>query len=154
MSEGRLFSVKGSTHHRSQLSSQQEGATSPKKEVSLHHQTSVLSDSKPDFKRQSSKKKQEEWDKEIPEVPLHRVIRLNAKEWWIIILGLLGAAVGGSIWPIFSIFFGEILMIFALPADQILGEIPLWACLFIVLGLVSGLGIFAKVSMVLKSLSA
>ena len=154
MSEGRLFSVKGSTHHRSQLSSQQEGATSPKKEVSLHHQTSVLSDSKPDFKRQSSKKKQEEWDKEIPEVPLHRVIRLNAKEWWIIILGLLGAAVGGSIWPIFSIFFGEILMIFALPADQILGEIPLWACLFIVLGVVSGLGVFAKVSIVLKSLSA
>jgi len=105
----------------------------------------VLSESKPDFKRQSSKKKQEEWDKDIPEVPLHRVLRLNAKEWWIIILGLLGAAIGGSIWPIFAIFFGEVLAVFALPADQILNEIPLWACLFIVLGVVSGIGVFAKV---------
>ena len=105
----------------------------------------MLSDSKPDFKRQSSKKKQEEWDKDIPVVPLHRVLRLNAKEWWIIILGLIGAAVGGSIWPIFSIFFGEVLIVFERPADQILGEIPLWACLFIVLGVVSGIGVFAKV---------
>ena len=146
-----MFSAKGSTHHGLHSSSQHERATGPQKQVSLQHQASVLSDSQVDFKRQSSKKKQEEWDKEIPEVALHRVLRLNAKEWWIIILGLLGAAVGGSIWPIFSIFFGEILAIFALPADQILGEIPLWACLFIVLGVVSGLGIFAKVSLVLKS---
>ena len=95
---------------------------------------------------------QEEWDKEIPVVPLHRVLRLNAKEWWIIILGLLGAAVGGSICPMFAIFYGEILAVFALPAEEILGEVPLWASLFIVLAVVSGLGIFAKVSLVLKSL--
>ena len=139
---------------RRNSSSQQENDNRPRSPFSLQRMTSVLSMDNSEFKRQSLKRMQEEWDKEIPEVPLHRVIRLNAKEWWIIILGLLGAAVGGSIWPIFSIFFGEILMIFALPADQILGEIPLWACLFIVLGLVSGLGVFAKVSMVLKSLSA
>ena len=90
-------------------------------------------------------------DEEIPVVPLHRVLRLNAKEWWIIILGLLGAAVGGSICPMFAIFFGEILAVFSLPADEILGEVPLWASLFIVLAVVSGLGIFAKVSMALKS---
>ena len=110
----------------------------------------MLSTGNSEFQRQSLKKMQEEWDKEIPVVPLHRVLRLNAKEWWIIILGLLGAAVGGSICPMFAIFYGEILAVFALPAEEILGEVPLWASLFIVLAVVSGLGIFAKVSNVLK----
>ena len=92
-------------------------------------------------------------DEEIPVVPLHRVLRLNAKEWWIIILGLLGAAVSGSIWPVFSIFISEIVALFSNPADEILGETHLWASLFIVLGVCSGVGTFAKVSsyMVLKS---
>ena len=85
-------------------------------------------------------------DGEIPKVPLHRVLRLNAKEWWIIILGILGATIGGSIWPVFSIFVSEVVALFAVPADEILREIHLWASLFIVLRVVSGLGTFAKVS--------
>ena len=90
-------------------------------------------------------KKQEEWDKEIPEVPLYRVIKLNAPEWYIIIIGMLGAAVNGCIWPAFALLFGEILDVFALPPSEILGEIHLWAGLFIVLGVVSGTGLFFKV---------
>ena len=93
-------------------------------------------------------------DEKIPVVPLHRVLRLNAKEWWIIILGLLGAAVSGSIWPVFSIFISEVVALFSNRADEILGETHLWASLFIVLGVCSGVEIFAKVSisyMVLKS---
>ena len=85
-------------------------------------------------------------DGKIPKVSLHRVLRLNAKEWWIIIIGILGATIGGSIWPVFSIFVSEVVALFAVPADEILGEIHPWASLFIVLGVVSGLGIFAKVS--------
>ena len=106
----------------------------------------MLSMGNSEFQEQSLEKVQEEWDKEIPVVPLHRVLRLNAKEWWIIILGLLGAAIGGSVWPVFSIFIAEVVALFSLPADEIFGEIHLWASLFIVLGVVSGLGVFAKVS--------
>ena len=73
------------------------------------------------------------------------MIKLNAREWWIIIIGLLGAAVNGSIWPLFALLFGEILEVFARPADEILDSIHLWAGLFIVLGIVSGTGVFLKV---------
>ena len=43
------------------------------------------------FKRQLSKRQlsklQEEWDKDIPQVSLLRVVKLNASEWWIILVG-------------------------------------------------------------------
>ena len=35
-------------------------------------------------------KLQEQWDKEIKEVKIMRVIRLNAREWWIILIGEMG----------------------------------------------------------------
>ena len=76
---------------------------------------------------------------------LFRVIKLNAREWWIILLGILGAAVNGSIWPLFALLFGEILEVFSRPADEVLGAVHLWAGLFIVLGIVSGAGVFLKV---------
>ena len=78
---------------------------------------------------------------------LFRVIKLNAKEWWVILLGLLGAAINGSIWPLFALLFGEILEVFARPADEVLDAIHVWAGMFIVLGIVSGAGVFLKVWM-------
>ena len=76
---------------------------------------------------------------------LFRVIKVNSKEWWIILLGLLGSLVSGSIWPLFALLLGEILEVFARPADEILGAIHLWAGLFLVVGVVSGAGVFLKV---------
>ena len=76
---------------------------------------------------------------------LFRVIKLNAREWWIILLGVLGAAVDGSIFPLFALLFGEILEVFSLRSDEILSGVHLWAGLFIVLGVVAGVGVFLKV---------
>jgi len=81
-------------------------------------------------------------------VPLYRVLKLNAKEWWIIILGLIGAAFAGSLWPILGILFGEIIRTFSLPPDQVLNEVNLWAGLYMVIGLVAGTGIFMQVSVI------
>ena len=67
---------------------------------------------------------------------------------------MIGAAVNGCIWPAFAFLFGEILEVFALPPEDILGEIHLWAGLFIVLGLVSGTGLFFKVRMYHLSLTS
>ena len=43
------------------------------------------------FKRQISKRQlsklQEEWDKDIPQVSILRVVKLNTPEWWIILIG-------------------------------------------------------------------
>ena len=73
------------------------------------------------------------------------MIKLNAREWWIIVVGMLGSAINGTIWPIFALLFGEILEVFSKPASEILGAVHLWAGLFIVLGIVSGAGVFLKV---------
>ena len=81
----------------------------------------------------------------ILQVSLLRVIKLNAREWWIIVVGVLGSAINGSIWPLFALLFGEILEVFSRPSDEILGAIHVWAGLFIVLGIVSGVGVFLKV---------
>ena len=78
-------------------------------------------------------------------MPLWRVLRLNLKEWWVIIFGLLGAVANGSIWPMFALLFGEILEVFMRPADQVIAGTHLWAGLFILLGIVSGFGVFLKV---------
>ena len=88
---------------------------------------------------------EEEWDKDIPEVSLLRVMKANAKEWWLILLGLLGSLILGCIYPAFAIFFGEVFEVFTRPADEILDGLHLWAGLFIVLGVVSGAGVFFKV---------
>lgn len=116
---------------------------------SIRKQISTYSDdgtgTKKDLKRQVSEKQQEEWDKELPVAPLSRIIAVNAKEWWLIILGVIGAAVNGLIFPSFSIFFGEILRIFGLPPDQVLGETHMWGALFVALGFVSGIANFLKV---------
>ena len=43
------------------------------------------------FKRQFTQKQlsklQEEWDKDTPKVSILRVMKLNAREWWIILIG-------------------------------------------------------------------
>lgn len=120
----------------------------------VSHQTSVqrqasATEGKSLKKVTSIGKKEEEWDKEIPPVSLGRVIALNAKEWWLIVLGVLGAAVNGCIYPVFAILFGEILNVFAMERDQIRSAVGMWAGLFLVLGVVSGIGFFLKVLLIL-----
>ena len=99
--------------------------------------------------RQVSKRLQEEWDKEIPPASLTRLLKVNSPEWWLIVVGVLGAVVNGSIFPIYSILFGEVLRVFqeSLPGE-IVEEITTWALLFLMLAVVSAIAIFFKVSWV------
>ena len=69
----------------------------------------------------------------------------NAPEWWIILFGLVAAAVGGCIFPSFAIFFGEVLEVFARPKDEVLDAIHPWAVVFLAIGIGAALSIFFKV---------
>ena len=51
----------------------------------------------------------------------------------------------GIIFPTFAYFFGQVLRVFTLPFNQVLGAIHLWAGMFLVLGFISGIATFAKV---------
>ena len=131
---GRLFS----------RSSSQREDSEPQHVIA--HQHSLQNQASRGGEGPVNSKKEEEWDKEIPPVSIGRVIALNSKEWWIILLGLIGAALNGLIYPAFAFLFGEVLAVFAMPSGQILSSIGLWAGLFLVLGTVSGIGVFLKVS--------
>ena len=117
-----------------------------KKQISIQHQKSTdVKDPKKELE-----KKQEIWDKDLSDVSLKRIIALNAKEWWMILLGVLGSAIGGSVLPLFAIFFGEILRVFSLPPDMVLGAVHVWSGMFLALAVASGLGALVRVSSDLK----
>ncbi len=99
-----------------------------------------------DLKNQVSVKDQEEWDKDLPQVSMLRVVRLNAKEWWMIVIGAIASMFSGAIFPLFGLVFGEILGVFSLPNDEIVSGVSLYAGLFWVLGFIAGFGFFLKVN--------
>ncbi len=115
----------------------------PSRQVSIQKQSSIITEEE----QKKLEEKQEEWDKEIPSVPLSRVLKLNLREWWIIALGLCGAALAGPIWPLFGLIFGEVLDVFARPHDEVLDHVHSWGALLIAVGVACGLGNFIKVSL-------
>ena len=74
-----------------------------------------------------------------------RLMKENAPEWWLIVLGLIGAAVNGAIFPAFSVFFGGALKAFSLPPSLILPNIHIWAGLLLIIAVVSAVSNFLKV---------
>ena len=90
----------------------------------------------------------EEEEEEFPDVSFFRIFKLTARDlwdWWLILIGALGAFINGCSFPFFSIVFGEVLRVFALPADEVLGETHPWGAAFLGLGIVAAVGIFLQV---------
>ena len=71
----RLLSSRGS--RRQSRKDSEGGPPGIHRQVSLQKQASVFSDDsgRPELSRQISEKKQKEWDRDIPEVPLLRVLK-------------------------------------------------------------------------------
>ena len=94
----------------------------------------------------TSRKQQEDWDKEIPNTSFLRLLRVNSSEWWLIAVGVLAAIVNGSIFPIFSLLLGEVLTIFQNSrTDQVLDDVTMWGVLFLGLAFGSAIAAFFKV---------
>ncbi|XP_073329242.1 bile salt export pump-like [Pagrus major] len=54
-------------------------------------------------------------DERVEPAPVARILKYNQPEWPYMLLGLLGAAVNGSVNPIYSILFSQVLGTFAIP---------------------------------------
>ena len=48
-----------------------------------------------------------------------QVLALSRHEWWLVVGGVLAAAVQGAVFPSFSIFFGRALQVFTFPFNQV-----------------------------------
>ena len=88
---------------------------------------------------------EQEEEESLPDVSLFKILRVNGDQWWLLLLGMLGAVVVGTVFPVFAIIFGEVLGIFALPANQILGALHPWAGGFLALGVAAAIGQLVKV---------
>ena len=128
--------------HRNASGSEEDA---PASQLSHQESRSDKPASSKKLERETSKKLQEQWDKELPEVPLSRIIRKNAPEWWIIALGLLGSMVSGAISTLFSIFLGKTLGVFSNPPDKVLPLVHPWAGLFLALACVTAISNLSKV---------
>ena len=71
---------------------------------------------------------------------------MNSPEAFLIFIALISSVIQGVIYPLFAYFFGQVLRVFTLPFNMVLGEIHVWAGTFLILGAVSGISAFFKVS--------
>ncbi|KAI7865224.1 P-loop containing nucleoside triphosphate hydrolase protein [Mucor mucedo] len=82
--------------------------------------------------------------------PIRRILKDLKPEGVYVILGVIGAAISGSIWPIDSFLFAYIIAILSGPTEDIqpssLGGTNLYAFLFVILGLSSMTGNFLKIT--------
>ncbi|WAR00123.1 MDR1-like protein [Mya arenaria] len=80
----------------------------------------------------------EEAKKEKVNAGFGRIMRLNAPEWFFILLGCLSALINGGLMPAFAIIFAEILGVFQLvDEDEQEKKITMYCLLFVGIGLLS-----------------
>ena len=82
----------------------------------------------------------------IPEASLRRVLSFNSKDWWLIALGVIGAMVVGTSFPVFSVVLAEATTRFTnVRSTEILQEIHPIAAAFLAIGFGLGVANFFKV---------
>ena len=91
-------------------------------------------------------------DTKYSELQLFRkLLCLNKKEWWVILLGAIGAAVTGAMFPLFSVMFGGVFEAFVQPKNLVLLHVHPWAGSFILIAAIAGVSVFVKVRRTLAS---
>ncbi|XP_071944971.1 ATP-dependent translocase ABCB1-like [Antedon mediterranea] len=90
-----------------------------------------------------STKDEEEEKEEVPEIKYGQILGMNKPELNYIIVGCLAACVLGLTFPLFAIFFGEIINVFSEDSlEEMQDAARFWSLMFVVLGVVTGLGNF------------
>ncbi|KAK5640086.1 hypothetical protein RI129_010897 [Pyrocoelia pectoralis] len=71
---------------------------------------------------------------------LWAIMKYNSPEWWIIVLGCIGAIVTGAGMPVYAIVFGDVMGVLAEPDDDyITSETNKFAIFFLIIGIVTGI---------------
>ncbi|RIB22625.1 P-glyco protein ABCB5 [Gigaspora rosea] len=97
--------------------------------------------------------KEETEKKLLQKMPLARVFRLCKPEYGLMFIGCIGAAVNGSVTPLFSLVFSSILDDFSRTdqLDELQKSANFWSMCFALLAVVSFLANFAQLSMFMLS---
>ncbi|XP_012529625.2 multidrug resistance protein homolog 49 isoform X2 [Monomorium pharaonis] len=82
------------------------------------------------------------------DAPMMRIFGLNRPEWPYNLIGCIAAATVGASFPAFAILFGDIYKILNIPdPDETMKEVITLSILFIVVGVLTGLGTFLQMHM-------
>lgn len=57
----------------------------------------------------SSLKEKDIYEEEVEPAPIRRILKFNAPEWPYMLVGSIGAAVNGSVTPVYAFLFSQIL---------------------------------------------
>ncbi|XP_055387529.1 multidrug resistance protein homolog 49-like [Condylostylus longicornis] len=102
--------------------------------------------------RDELEKSQDFAEEDITRVSMFRLMELNSPEWLEILVGCIASILHGASLPIFAIILGEFYGVFSLPtSEDIRYQSNLYASLFIVLGVIAGVGTFFQVYMFNKA---
>ncbi|KAG5333271.1 MDR49 protein, partial [Acromyrmex heyeri] len=97
--------------------------------------------------RSSNEEELDEQEKPY-DASMMRIFGLNKPEWPLNLIGSLAAATVGASFPAFAILFGDIYGILNLPdAEEVMKETIFLSILFIVVGLITGVGTFLQMYM-------
>ncbi|XP_012063835.1 PREDICTED: multidrug resistance protein homolog 49-like [Atta cephalotes] len=126
-------------------------ASTPKMKIKppLNQQFSTLSAHSHRLSLARSSNEEELDEQEKPyDAPMMRIFGLNKPEWPLNLIGCLAAATVGASFPAFAVLFGDIYGILNLPdAEKVMKETIFLSILFIVVGLITGIGTFLQMHM-------
>nr|XP_006814548.1 PREDICTED: multidrug resistance protein 1-like [Saccoglossus kowalevskii] len=88
---------------------------------------------------------------EAPEVSMKRIMKMNSPEWPYILFGTIAAAITGACQPAFAIVFAKVIVVFALPEDEILDAAAPLCAAFAILGVIQCFSMIAEFSLFGKS---
>nr|AXS78254.1 multidrug resistance protein pgp-1 [Anisakis simplex] len=95
-------------------------------------------------KKETERLKKEMMEEGGTESGLLEILKYSRPEWIYILIGLLVGVIQGCVFPAFSLFFSEILAIFAKPKDSMLHEGHFWSLMFLVLGGIEGITLLVQ----------
>ncbi|XP_076760464.1 multi drug resistance 49 isoform X2 [Xylocopa sonorina] len=82
------------------------------------------------------------------DAPMMRIFGLNKPEWPFNLIGCLAAAMVGASFPAFAVLFGEVYYVLGLQdADEVRRETVNFSILFLIVGVVTGVGTFLQMYM-------
>ncbi|CAG0912519.1 unnamed protein product [Notodromas monacha] len=89
-----------------------------------------------------------EQKEDLPKPSMSRIMKLNAPEWKIIVVGIIAAALNGGSMPAYAILFGEVLGTLSIAEEEEARRESLkYVYLFLGLGGVAGMAMFLQVFM-------
>ncbi|CAH1758914.1 12613_t:CDS:2 [Entrophospora sp. SA101] len=75
---------------------------------------------------------------------IRKVVAINRPELPLVVLGLFGAIVAGSVQPVYAVIFSKIIQAFATTGDELTQEAKFWSLMFLVIAVVTMLANFIQ----------